>query len=69
MLGKTDSKALYSLTMNYAEMEHIDEAMAALEKCFEMHEEKIIGLKIEPRFENLQNDFRFKELLRRMNLS
>ncbi len=68
-LGQTDSKALYSLTMNYAEMQHLDEAFEALEKCYEMREERLVWVKIEPRFANLRNDPRFQELLRKMNLS
>ena len=68
-LSQTDSKALYSLTMIYAETGHLDEAFEALEKCFEMREERMVWLKIEPRFANLRNDPRFQNLLRKLNLS
>ncbi len=66
--SRTDSKALYSLAMNYAETENIDGAIKALEKCFEMHEERMVWLKAEPRFAPLQGDPLFQQLVRRMNL-
>ena len=68
MQSETDSKPLYSLAMNYAETNQIDEAITALEKCFQAHEERMIWLNIEPRFTNLRNDARFKELIQKMKL-
>jgi TolB-like protein/Flp pilus assembly protein TadD len=68
-LAQTDSKALYSLAENYAELGRSDEALAALEKCFEMREERMMWLKVEPRFATLKGDARFHEILRRMNLA
>ena len=67
-LAQTDSKALYGLAENYAELGRFDEAFAVLEKCFEMREERLMWLKVEPRFADLRNDPRFQEMLRRMNL-
>ena len=69
VLSQTDSKALYSLTMNYAEIGHKDEAIAALQKCFEMHEERMVWLNVEPRFANLRTDKRFLELIQKMKLA
>ena len=40
-----------------------------LEKCFERHEERLVWLKVEPRFENLRSDPRFKELVQKMRLN
>ncbi len=67
-LARTDTKALYGLAENYAELGRADEAVALLEKCFELREERLMWLKVEPRFVGLRNDARFQELLRRMNL-
>ncbi len=67
-LSQTDSKALYSLTMNYAEMGHIDEAIAALQKCRDMHEERMVWLNMEPRFANLRSDERFQNIVQKMGL-
>ena len=60
---------MYSLAMNYANNNRIDDALAALEKCYEMHEERMMWLKIEPRFANLRNNERFKEILQKMKLN
>lgn len=68
-LAQNDTKALYSLAMNYAESGKNDEAILSLQKCFDQHEERMIWLNVEPRFENLRGDARFDELLRKMNLN
>lgn len=67
-LAESDTKALYSLAMNYAELNRADEAFAALEKCLEMREERMVWLAVEPRFINLKNDSRFRELLQKTHL-
>jgi DNA-binding winged helix-turn-helix (wHTH) protein/TolB-like protein/Flp pilus assembly protein TadD len=67
-LAQTDTKALYALAENYAELGSINEALATLEKCIEMREERMMWLKVEPRFAELKGNARFKEILRRMNL-
>jgi DNA-binding winged helix-turn-helix (wHTH) protein/TolB-like protein/Tfp pilus assembly protein PilF len=68
-LAQTDSKALYGLAENYAELGRFNEAIAVLEKCFELREERLMWLKVEPRFAALRNDPRFQEMLRRINLA
>ncbi len=67
-LSQRDTKALYSLAMNYTELNRIDEAISALQKCFEMREERMLWINVEPRFANLRTDARFQELLQKMNL-
>lgn len=66
--SQTETKALYSLAMNYAELNRIDEALSALEKCFAEHEERMVWLKVEPRFANLRKETRFVELARKLKL-
>jgi DNA-binding winged helix-turn-helix (wHTH) protein/TolB-like protein/Flp pilus assembly protein TadD len=68
-LAQTDTKALFALAENYAELGRSDEALAALEKCIDVREERMIWLKVEPRFAQLKDQARFNEILRRMNLS
>lgn len=68
-LASTDTKALYSSAMNYAELNRIDEAITALEKSFEMREERMAWINVEPRFANLRTDERFRELVKKMRLS
>lgn len=67
-LSQSDTKALYSLAMNYGELGRADEAILALHKCFELREERMVWLNVEPRFNNLRNDERFKEILTKLNL-
>ena len=68
-LAQTDTKALYSLAENYTELGRIDEALVALEKCFSVREERMMWLKVEPRFAELKSNARFQEILRKMNLA
>lgn len=63
-----DTKALYSLAMNYAETDRFDEAIAALEKCFESREERMVWLKVEPRFARLRQLPAFQNIIKKMNL-
>ena len=44
-----------------------DRALAELEHAYEEHDERMIWLSIDPRFEGLHSDPRFQDLLRRMN--
>jgi DNA-binding winged helix-turn-helix (wHTH) protein/Tfp pilus assembly protein PilF len=68
-LARTDTKALYALAENYAELGRMDQALAALEKCLEVREERMMWLKVEPRLAQLKGNLRFDEILRRMNLA
>ncbi len=66
-LSQTDSKAMYSLAMNYAETGRPDEAIWALQQSYETREERMVWINVEPRFVNLRSDLRFQELLQKMN--
>ncbi len=68
-LAQSDSKAVYSTAMNYAELNRIDEAIAALQKSLEMREERMAWINVEPRFTNLRTDERFRDLVKKMRLS
>ncbi len=67
-LSLNDSKALYSLAMNYAETGRHSDALAALEKCFDEHEERLVWIKNEPRFVSVRINVRFQNILKKMNL-
>jgi DNA-binding winged helix-turn-helix (wHTH) protein/Tfp pilus assembly protein PilF len=67
-LAQSDTKALYALAENYSELGSIDQALATLEKCIAVREERMMWLKVEPRFAHLKGNARFAEILRRMNL-
>jgi DNA-binding winged helix-turn-helix (wHTH) protein/TolB-like protein/Tfp pilus assembly protein PilF len=66
--SRTDSHALYRLASLHAEFGRRDQAIALLEKCFSAHDDRMVWLKVEPRFDSLREDERFKALLRRMHL-
>jgi DNA-binding winged helix-turn-helix (wHTH) protein/tetratricopeptide (TPR) repeat protein len=68
-LAETDTKALYALAENYTELGRTDEALAALEKCIAVREERMMWVKVEPRLAQLKGHARFNEILRRMNLA
>ena len=61
-MAQSDTKARYSLAMNYAEMGRHDDALEALRVCLEQREERIVWSKHEPRFVNLHNDARFQKI-------
>jgi hypothetical protein len=65
----TDKKALYGLAMNYAELGRTAEAVTALEECFEVHEQRMMWVSVEPRFANLRTEPRFRQILGKMRLN
>ena len=67
-LAENDPKPLYFLALSDSEIGRTDEAIAALQKCLELREERMIWNKDEPRFDNLKDDARFQEILQKMNL-
>ena len=52
----------------YAELGEKDKAFALLNKLYEAREGTLVGLKVDPRFDNLRDDPRFQDLLRRVGL-
>ncbi len=67
-MAETDPKSLYFLALSDSETGRIDEAVAALEECLDLREERMTWSKNEPRFAALESDPRFQEILRKMNL-
>lgn len=68
-MSKENSKADYSLAINYAEFGRIDDAFAALEKCFELREERLVWINVEPRVASIRDDPRFHQLIEKMQFS
>ncbi len=52
----------------YAELGEKDKAFALLNKLYEAREGTLVGLKVDPRLDNLRDDPRFQDLLRRVGL-
>ncbi len=67
--AENNSKARHSLAMNYAESNQIEKAIEALQKGFDDHEERMIWIKIEPRFSNLRSNKDFQTIVEKMNLN
>ncbi|MEP6902380.1 MAG: tetratricopeptide repeat protein, partial [Actinomycetota bacterium] len=58
----------HTIAMIYAQLEDMDEALEWLEKAFEERVSHLADLLIEPEFDNLRDDPRFNNLLRRIGL-
>lgn len=67
-MAANDPKSLYFLAMNYSEFGRTTEAIAALRKCLELREERMIWTKDEPRFANVQNEPAFRAIIQKMRL-
>jgi tetratricopeptide (TPR) repeat protein len=52
----------------YAALGDTDKAFEWLDKSYEMHEESLCSLLIEPKLDSLRKDKRFKELLEKVGL-
>lgn len=66
--SKVNTKFLYSLAVNYAELGRYNESIDALEKCFLQREERLVWMKNDPRLANLKYDARFQSIMRKMRL-
>ena len=57
----------YNLAMIYNGLDNREESLNNLEKAFAEKDARLILLKVEPKWNNLRNEPRFTELMRRMN--
>jgi DNA-binding winged helix-turn-helix (wHTH) protein/TolB-like protein/Tfp pilus assembly protein PilF len=67
-MAERDPKSLYFLALHYAETGRGEEALAALERCLLLREERMFWSKDEPRLDAVKDHPRFRALLRKMNL-
>jgi DNA-binding winged helix-turn-helix (wHTH) protein/TolB-like protein/Flp pilus assembly protein TadD len=67
-MAEKDPKSLYFLALHYSETGLTDEAIAALQQCLELREDRMIWTKDEPRFSAIKDDPRFQEILQKLNL-
>jgi len=68
-LAKRGQGSEYGLAIVYAGLGEKDQALAALERAYQMRSTYLPLLKVEPFFDSLRSDPRFTDLLRRMNLA
>lgn len=59
----------YSIAESYMRMGEKQKAFEWLEKAYEEHDSGLVSLTVEPMFESIRSDPRFKEIVRRMKLS
>ena len=59
----------YHIALIYNGLGDHDQALAWLERGFEQRDPKMVFLKVEPKWNNLRNDPRFVDLMRRVGLS
>ena len=67
-MAETDPKSLFFLALHDSEIGRKDEAIAALQKCIDLREERVVTTKDEPRFAGVKDEPRFREILRKLNL-
>src|SRR5260370_7805536 len=68
-LSKHSYVSSYSIAESYMRMGEKQKAFEWLEKAYEEHDSGLVSLAVEPMFESIRLDPRFKEILRRMKLS
>ena len=67
--AKTDKETAFRLAMAYSDLGRREEAIRLLEGCLQAHEDRMVWIKVEPRFDPLRDDERFRALLRAMDLT
>ncbi|MGQ0835661.1 MAG: TPR end-of-group domain-containing protein [Gammaproteobacteria bacterium] len=65
--AKQQNISAYQIALIHVGLEEVDPAFAALERAFQERSTLLTYLKMDPRFDPLRADPRFRELLRRMN--
>src|SRR5437588_21314 len=68
-LSKHSYVSSYSIAESYMRMGEKQKAFEWLEKAYEEHDSGLVSLAVEPMFESLRSDPRFKEIVRRMKLA
>ena len=59
----------YARAILHAALGEKEQALSSLQKAFEIRDEALITLNVDPRVDSLRSDPRFMDLLRRMNFS
>jgi hypothetical protein len=58
----------YSIADTYMRLGEREKALDWLERAYEGHDSALVSLTVEPMFDPLRSEPRFREILRRMNL-
>jgi DNA-binding winged helix-turn-helix (wHTH) protein/TolB-like protein/Tfp pilus assembly protein PilF len=66
--SRQSTEAVFRLAEFHGELGHKDEAIALLQKCLAAHDDRMVWLKVDPNFDTLRDDARFRQMLGQMNL-
>ena len=61
-------KNAYVLALTDTELGRHDKAIALLETCLSSHDDRMVWIKVEPRFAPLRSDPKFQAIIANMNL-
>ena len=67
-LSKHSYVSSYSIAESYMRMGEKQKAFEWLEKAYEEHDSGLVSLAVEPMFQSIRSDAKFKEIVRRMKL-
>ncbi len=67
-LPKADTGAVYQLAAVHSELGNTEKALELLQKSFENHDDRMLWVKVEPRFDKIRSEPRFQKILQKMNL-
>ena len=59
----------YNIAEGYMRLEHKEKALEWLEKAYDEHDSGLVSIAVEPMFDSLRSEPRFKEIVRRMKLA
>jgi tetratricopeptide (TPR) repeat protein len=68
LIEKHQNKMAYQIAKIYAYQHRIDKAFEWLDRAFQLHDQGLLGIKIDPFLHNLHNDPRWRAFLKKMNL-
>ncbi len=66
--SKADTASAFLLAMADSDFGRTDKAIALLERCFGSHDDRMVWIKVEPQFDPLRSDPKFRSIIANMNL-
>lgn len=69
VISKYSYVSSYDIAQIYARMGEKDKTLAWLEKAYGEHDSGLVSVAVDPLFDNVHSDSRFRDLLRRLKLS
>jgi hypothetical protein len=60
---------MFHLASLYGDLGEKDKALELLRKASDLHDDRLLWIKIDPRLDSLRSDTRFNQFLQKMNLA